>query len=877
MTTSVLQSRTERASEETHHCVALASAVPLERVGGKAHTLGRLMRAGVRVPHGFVLRREALASHLSAIGKSRDGATMRALVCGTPLPDALRRELLSRARTLLARGPVVVRSSAVGEDSDAASFAGQLDSVLHVTDEVMLERAVLACWASFWSDRAMFYRTARGMTSSGMGVVVQQQVHASAAGVMFTNDGTGALLVEYTAGLADALVSGAVDPARVRINRQTRAVHQEGERIPEAEQVVLAPASIAALLDAAAKLERELGAPQDVEWAMTADGTLYIVQSRPITAALSTRGATHPVVWSNANVNENFPAPISPLLYSVASAGYTHYFRNIARAFGIARWRIAAMEPAFARIIGAHGGRMYYNLTNIHAVIRLAPFGDALASSFDAFVGVSDESPTARAGIASPSRLRQMMEVAVIAARTTWQYLFIERRIRRFERTADDFATRSDPSRLGAFSLAELRALMAEFMTIRCHGWKNASLADAAAMVCYGALQRVMRRAGDGSADATHTSLLKAIPGVVSNEPVHRLWALSRLVRADPRLVRLVEQEDGETVFRVLSTDERYAEFRAAFVAYLDEWGFRCSSELMLTTPSFQEDPTPLIALLRAYARLDAESPVEAMARQCAERKAETARALHELKSKRLGYVPWMSWAAVLRVLLPWTHGAIRYRERARLKQALLYSRLRRIALALGDELVRRELLVARDDVFWLTVSELDELASGGAMFARSTRDLVTLRARAHAALAETTPPDSFTLEEGEYLNSVVPTGAQRPRELLLDAASTLHGTTACTGRITGRASVLRDVTEAERLAKGDVLVTKQTDPGWGPVFFLISGLVIERGGMLSHGAILAREFGIPCVVGVRDATRVIPDGATITVDADKGCVHVDR
>ena len=886
MTTSAWQSRIERAPGKTSYCVALASVVPLERVGGKAHTLGRLMRAGVRVPHGFVLRTEALESHLSAIGESCDGATMRSLVCGTPLSDALRQELFSRARALLARGPVVVRSSAVGEDSDAASFAGQLDSVLHVTDEVMLERAVLACWASFWSDRAMFYRTARGMAPSGMGVVVQQQVNACAAGVMFTDDGTGALLVEYTAGLADALVSGALDPARVRIDRQTRSVQQQGERIPEADVVVLAPGGIASLLDAATRLERELGAPQDVEWAMTADGTLFIVQSRPITARLcrpeQREGPAfpRPVVWSNANVNENFPAPISPLLYSVASAGYTHYFRNIARAFGIASWRIAAMEPAFARIIGAHGGRMYYNLTNIHAVIRLAPFGDALASSFDAFVGVGDESPTARAAIAPPSRLRQMMEVAVIVARTTWQYLFIERRIRRFERSADDFATRSDPSRLPSLSLAELRALVAEFMAIRCHGWKNASLADAAAMVCYGALQRVMRHAGDGGAEAQHTSLLKAIPGVVSNEPVHRLWALSRLVRADARLVRLVEQEDGETVFRVISTDERYTEFRKAFVAYLDEWGFRCSSELMLTTPSFQEDPTPLIALLRAYARLDAESPVEAMARQSAERKAETARALDMLSSKRLGYVPWMTWAAVLRVLLPWTHGAIRYRERARLKQALLYSRLRRIALALGDELVRREILVTRDDVFWLTVSEIDELASGGAMFARSTRELVALRARAHTKLAETTPPDSFTLDEGEYLDSVVPSSAAE--DVILSEAkdllvSPLKGTTACTGRITGRASVLRDVTEAERLAKGDVLVTKQTDPGWGPVFFLISGLVIERGGMLSHGAILAREFGIPCVVGVRDATRVIPDGATITVDADRGCVHVDR
>ena len=885
MTTTAWRPRLELEPTTDALCVELDAERPLEQVGGKAHTLGRLMRAGVRVPGGFVLTTLALETHLreahldERIDTLSDGPAIRSLVSGASLPGQVREQLLAHARPMLARGPVVVRSSAVGEDSGAASFAGQLDSILHVTDDAMLEHAVLACWASFWSDRAMFYRQARGMASSGMGVVVQEQVDACAAGVMFTDDGAGALLVEYTAGLADGLVAGAVDPARVRIDRTSCAVRELGQRIPAADAVVLTEHGIASILDAATRLEHELGGAQDVEWAMTADGTLFIVQSRPITAALrpsvALSEAKDPqlVVWSNANVNENFPAPISPLLYSVASAGYTHYFRNLAHAFGISARRIRAMEPAFARIIGAHGGRMYYNLTNIHGVIRLAPFGDALAGSFDAFVGVGDESPAA-ASAPRASRLRQAGEVAVIAAKAAWQYLFIERRIRRFEMSADAFAQRAHPSRLSQLSLGELRTLLSEFMAIRCHGWKDASLADTAAMVCYGALQRLIGLASPGGAESAHTSLLKAIPGVVSNEPVHRLWALSRLIRADKRLAHLIERETPGVVLQAIATDERFAEFRAAFAEYVDAWGFRCSSELMLTTPSFQEDPAPVIALLRAYARLDAESPVEAMARQTVAREAETVRAMMALSSKPIRYVPWMSWAAVLRILLPWTHGAIRYRERARLKQALLYSRLRRIALALGDELVRRDVLAARDDVFWLTVSELDEMASGGAMFAGSTRELVALRARAHAELAATTPPDSFTLPEGEYLamGSRVDAATHAP-----DVRATFTGTTACTGRVTGPARVLRDVTESERLSPGDILVTKQTDPGWGPVFFLISGLVIERGGMLSHGAILAREFGIPCVVGIREATRSIPDGAAITVDADRGCVHVAR
>ncbi len=515
---------------------------------------------------------------------------------------------------------------------------------------------------------------------------------------------------------------------------------------------------------------------------------------------------------------------------------------------------------------------MYYNLTNIHAVIRLAPFGDVLASGFDSFVGAQEESP------ASPPRpnastAAQIGEVTLIAVRTAWQYLFLDRRIRHFERSADEFAVRSHPDRLPGLSLSELRALLAEFMEIRCHRWKDASLADTAAMVCYDALQRLIARACPDKAGAAHTSLLKAIPGVVSNEPVHRLWELSRLIRNDDVLWRLIESGDATAVLDTIETEPQFAEFRTAFNKYLNDWGFRCSLELMLTAPTFQEEPAPLVAMLRAYARLDAESPVECMARQSDERELETDRALTALGRLRIRLMPLMTWAAPLRVLLPWTHASIRYRERARLKQALLYSRLRRIALAIGDELVRREILSTRDDVFWLTVTELDELASGNAMFARTTRDLVALRASAHARLSAMTPADSFTLAEGEYLDGSSIGEDSASGEVSADGV--LRGTAACTGCVTGRASVLKDVTEAERLTEGDVLVTRQTDPGWGPVFFLISGLVIERGGMLSHGAILAREFGIPCIVGVREATRVIPNGSTITVDADRERVHV--
>jgi phosphohistidine swiveling domain-containing protein len=875
------------------------------RVGEKAATLGRMLRAGVRVPPGFVLTTRAFDSHLdmndlrsrieavSAGIDPRDPAALRMrsqhirmLIVNTRLSHALRDELFESADRMLARGAVVVRSSAIGEDSAGHSFAGQLDSILNVTNEAALERAVLDCWASYWSERALFYCNRSGITRAGMGVVIQQQVEARAAGVLFTDAGDGSMLVEYAAGLGDALVSGAINPGRLSIARKTGVVRHVA-RPPHGGDDLLENA-IDALVAAGTKLEQDLGGPQDIEWALDHRGNLFVVQSRPITAPVVARpsasSSAKRVAWSNANINENFPGPVSPLLYSIASVGYTHYFRNLARAFGISKRRIQAMEPSFRQIIGVHGARMYYNLSSIHSVLRLAPFGQALTESFDTFVGADgssvDVTPVPQSGTA-----KQVIEACAIAAKTTWQFLLLGRRVVRFETTVDRFAARTDPARLASMSIADLRAALGEFMEIRRDRWLDASLADAASMICYGALERLLRlgksaRGESDAADVMPNSLLTAIPDVISGEPVHRLWALSRLIRADQELQTLFQHDDASVVLDTIATAPRFAAFRDAFRQYVDQWGFRCSEELMLTSPSFQENPAPLVAMLRAYATIDGASPDDVLEKQETARIDETKRVLAELSGRPSWRgLPGPSYARLVRLMLPWTHAAIRFRERARMKQSLLYSRCRRIALAIGDELVQRGILPVRDDIFFLTVSEIDELTAGTAMFPRGVRELVAIRARAHAGLARATPPDAFTLGEGEYLatdyGTVESSDAHDATREPVDGE--LRGAPACGGRITGRAVVLHDVIEAGRLQPGDILVTKQTDPGWAPVFFLISGLVIERGGMLSHGAIIAREFGIPCVVGVQNAMKLIPTGATITVDADAGRVHVVR
>lgn len=871
-------------------CLPLEQAADEATCGGKAANLARLEHAGLPVPDGVVITVRALHEFLHATGLGVEiealerryaephcaqdlERSVRERIAAVPLPEPTRETLAQVRSALRFSGPVAVRSSAVGEDAGEASYAGLMDSVLGVDPASGLEAALRRVWASRWSARAAAYARTHAKPLGAIAVIVQRQVEARYAGVLFTRsperDRAHEMLCEYCTGLAERLVAGAIVPARLRIDRTSCETRRDDER-SEIEQPPRA--QIEALADAALAAERLFGTPQDIEWAIDRPGRVWLVQSRPITATAPRTDGRRRIVWSNANVNENFPAPISPLLYSVVAPGYSAYFANLGKAFGIARWRLDAMEPDLRAIVGVHAGRLYYNLTAIHSVLRQVPLGTRLVAWFDDFTGATEP----QAGQAAPARgfvrgVRDVLELAWIAANTSWRYATIGRRIVRFERRVDAFAARCARHRLAAADTLALRDLLRAFMQIRLERWTDAALCDAAAMVCYGALKTAVAQAlPHAEAASLHNDLLKGLTGLQSAEPVNALWALAHAVRADAELSALFGSESVPHIAERIEGDPRYAAFQRQFSDYLARWGFRCSGELMLTTASFQERPETLLEIVRSYARANGASPQERLARQRAARTATTRRVLAEAGRRRfLSWLPWPNRASVVRPLIAATHAAIALRERARLQQALLYNRLRLIALEIGTRLVRAGMLAEPDHVFFLTVPELDELLSGRIMFPGETARLVALRRDAHVRFDTLMPPDTFVADEGEYPSFGGPLAADA------ETRSSLQGTSVCGGVATGRARVLTDVSQTRELSAGDILVTRQTDPGWAPAFVHIGGLVLERGGMLSHGAILAREYGIPTVVGIAGVTSAIADGATVRVDADHGHVHV--
>lgn len=843
--------------------------------GTKAANLARLVDLRVRTAPGMVLGVDALRTQCERLGLSDRVAVFRSSLSDARSDDGelhaeagrlrqaiqqgrLAPELMEALKSGLERDAVyAVRSSAHGEDGSETSFAGQFDSVLGCRDAGSVARAVCRVWASLFSDRAIAYSRHSRCLPEGMAVVIQHQVDALVSGVMFTRDPMDALgdalLVEYCAGLGEGLVSGQVSPGRLRIDRQTGEVSEEATPDDPVTWQPTPSAGWAALHKMALRLEDMLLGPQDVEWSLDRAGRLYILQSRPITTLTV---PPVPVVWTNANIAENYPEPVCPLLRSFVGRGYAAYFRGLGQAFGISGQRMAAMDKALDNLVGCHGGRLYYNLSNIHTVLYSAPGGPLLVRYFNQFTGAQEFPEPQRI---QQGRVGQAWEILRVGLCVVWRYLYVRRGLKAFEQMVDDYADTSAPAGLAVLRPGQLAGLLRAFLEIRLERWTGAALADTAAMVSYGVLTAISR--GQPGLDANE--LLKGLPGLASAIPVEQLWGLSRAVRSDASLFALVSGAPAETLLARLR-DGEFPEFYRALNAYFDTWGFRSSGELMLSRNTPREDPLPVLRLLKTYAALEGEGPADVSRRQAVER----LRATREAR-RRLGHLRGAVFAIVLRL----AQGSIRLRERARMKQALLYTRLRHVALAMGRSWVARGLLSEPEDVLYLSMEEAIALGEGTDKRPGDARRRVAERRAEVAGYMAWNPPDSFVLPEGETWRE----GRMAEPQPAAAVAEKLAGIGACSGHARGHAAVVLDVSEIDRIREDQVLVTRQTDPGWAAAFFMIKGLVIERGGLLSHGAIIAREYGIPAVVGVRDATRLIADGDLVCVDGDHGEVGFVR
>lgn len=872
--------------------------------GGKAAMLAKLLDQGINIPDGIVLPAHYLHQHLEKQGLYADAKSLLERSdtpideeldeCCHTIKDAVMRqnidaELVRETEQFAPNQTYVVRSSAIGEDGARHSFAGQYTSCNHISGAAALEQAIRHVWSSLYDPNAIRYARQCKTSITDMSVLIQKQVKAVVSGVLFTLDpaspGSHTVMVEWCEGLADSLVAGTITPNSLQVPRESvqetdaydlDELHTVQRRLHDPIDLTQ---SFLELVDTALNIEKSLGYPVDIEWCIDKTGAVWIVQCRPITSLYDA-----PLeAWSNANIAENYPEAVVPLLASFLIKGYAGYFRSLAKVFGVSANRVETHSEVFESLVGFQQGRPYYNLTSIVTILHLVPGGKWLASTFNLFTGASaTPNPVAETG---SSHIRRTIDAVRGVASIVAHLPTIERRLRVFEQRIDAYAKTTDPSRLNTLSVRELHPMLVEFLDIRVNGWGNAALADTSAAIGFSALGGILNRWAIDDHSNTHSTntealrntLLQGLPGLESAKPVEALWDIAVLANHDFHSRQLILNTTPESLLAVLA--EECPTLSTQLNDWFNLWGFRYSGELQLIRPTPAENPLPVLKLLKTYVADGQRGPAEISAER-AEQRYQATKNTADLLSHSGLFRAWL-----FRRMLAFTHQAICWRERARMKQALLYTRLRHVSLALGDIAKQQGVLNQSDDIFFLNMDEAKHLASElgetnaehniqttakEPRWLESLNKIVMERRETWRVQRSTTPsPDEMTLPQGVSWIRHKP-----PVISAADSLNTLQGTPACAGEATGKAAVVLDVAEIDTVNRDAILVTRQTDPGWAPVFFLTRGLVIERGGQLSHGAIIAREYGIPAVVGVKGATTHITTNENLSIDGVQGLVR---
>ena len=851
-------------------------ATQLAVVGGKGVHLAELARIeGIRVPAAFCVTTAAyrrIVAAASSLGDRLDrlsqlepddreairtlSADIRQTIERVAMPGdiaaAIRREL-SR---LGEEEPCAVRSSATAEDLPTASFAGQQDSYLNVVGEAAMLQHVSRCWASLFTERAVTYRLRNGIEHRNvqMAVVVQRMVFPDASGVLFTADpvsgNRNVVSVEATFGLGDALVSGLVNAdvykvrdgavvektvgtKRLAIKAKPGGGTQEDEiESARQRQPVLTDAAVVHLAQLGRRIEAHFGCPQDIEWCLTNDDFQF-VQSRPITTLFP------------------IPAVDDGERHVYVSVGHQQMMTDAMKPLGISMWQLVAARPMFTA-----GGRLFVDVARNLAspatragILMLGKSDPLIGDALEAIVAredfrasLPDDQPVAAAAVA-----------AAAAAPIETDPAIVEESIARSEQSIDvlkrEIQTKSGPALLDFIlsDIAELKRILfhpqshqAIMAGMEATWWLNEKLA-----------------AWLGEKNAADT-LAQSAPNNVTSEMGLALLDVADAIRPHPEIVAFLQRVDDDNFLNQLPGLAGGREARDAIERWLEKYGMRGVGEIDITRPRWAERPLSLVPILLGHIK---NFEPGAGTRRF-EQGREQARKKEEELLERVRALPNGEQKAIeVKAMIDRLRTFIGYREYPKYGMISRQFVYKQALMEEAARLVRAGVLHEDKDIFFLTFQELQDVARtchvDDALIRQRKEEF-----RWHQSL---TPPRVLTSDgeavAGSYRRDDLPPGA-------------LVGLAVSAGTIEGRARVILDIAQAD-LEPGDILVTAYTDPSWTPLFVSIKGLVTEAGGLMTHGAVIAREYGIPAVVGVVDATRLIRDGQRIRVHGTEGYVEL--
>jgi len=827
--------------------------------GGKGANLGELSRIeGIRVPPGFCVTTDAFRRIMATAPGIDDqldrlerldpddrqairtlSARIRRTVEGIAIPGDLAAAITSSVARLGEQGAYAVRSSATAEDSPTASFAGQQDTYLNVVGPAAIREHVSRCWASLFTERAVTYRLRNGFChrEAGIAVVVQRMLFPQAAGVLFTADPVTSnrkvVTIEAVFGLGEALVAGLVNPDVYTL--------RDGEVIARAAAAkpALTDDQLVRLAQLGRRIEAHFGHPQDIEWCLV-DDEFQIVQSRPITTLFP------------------IPATSDEENHVYVSVGHQQMMTDPMKPLGLSLWKLTS--PA---LMVEAGGRLFVDVTTplgsaarraalVAALGRSDPLigdalqtildrGDFVATRADPDEGQGRTPAYAVPGDGAPAPLET--DLAIVAE-------LIEGSQASLAALKRDIRAKSGAALLD-FIVADLGELKRVLFNQQSLGVIVATMR--ATWTLNEQLQAWL-----GEKNAVDT-LTRSVPNNVTSEMGLALLDVADVIRPHPDVVAFLRQVgDDENFLDELSGLDGGRDARDAIQAYLDKYGMRCVGEIDVTKPRWSERPTTLVPMIlsnvRNFEQGAGERRFEEGRQRAWEKEQELLTALRALPQGE-------AKAEEAKREIDRIRNLIGYREYPKYHMISRYFVYKQALLADAERLVRARVLHDREDIFYLTFQELHDVARTNQV----DDQLIRERKNAHRSYRALTPPRVLTSDgealAGTYRRADVPAGA-------------LTGLPVSAGTVEGRARVILDMAQAD-LEAGDILVTAYTDPSWTPAFVAINGLVTEVGGLTTHGAVIAREYGLPAVVGVEHATRLIRDGQRIRVHGTDGYIEI--
>lgn len=873
--------------------------------GGKGYNLFLLSSIGVPVPDWVVLGKRyfhhalienqfesKLNLELEKLQTSMQSAAqteqnIKTLFESARMSSEFEKSIDEALKILGSQTMVSVRSSAADEDSQSHSFAGQLSSFLYVSGKEDIIRCVKGCWASAYSERGLSYRLENkiDLFKISVSVVIQKMIDPDKSGVLFTCDPVNQKLDQYVVssvyGVGEGLVSGALDADSFWLDsqsgrkdreeivekkeqmRRSQSAHCELRPVPTelVNSASLNETELEQLYQVAKKIHNYYHRPQDIEWAIQG-GQIYLLQARPVTS-LENNLIGYPNLWDNSNIIESYGGLTSPLSFSFALRNYKAVYVQFCEVLGVPNEVIKDMDSYLSYMLGSIRGRVYYNLFNWYKLVGVLPGFNQNRQFMETMMGVSESLTDEIAQRIKPhpswdtplGRWRKFVSgVRFVTYHFTIQSV-VNDFLKMFHREYDKY-------RVLPFHVMRGDELIRTYMEVERNmlgKWKAPIINDFLCMVHFGILKKLTNQWLSGLDPNIQNDLLAGEGGLESAEPTRALIRLAYEASKNPDLKQKLLEVNPRDGLEMLNQSS-YREFYEQVQDYLDRFGFRCMSEMKLEEIDLLTDPSYLFVCLKNYLKAGSidlpDDTHEKNLRHQAERKV----ANYLSGFKKITYF-WV---------LKHARKAVKNRENTRFARTRIYGIARHIFQSIGQDLASQGALTNPRDIFWLTIEEVFGVYNG-TLPVPDLEGLIRFRKEGYTQYEEETDPRIMTRGAVYWNNAFI---KPPPALDLGDLDCDLRGLPCCPGIVEGVVKVIINPSDNLEL-NGEILVTARTDPGWVPLYPSISGLLVERGSLLSHSAIVAREMGIPAIVSIPQLTKTLKSGMRVRIDGKAGTVKI--